>query len=105
METLFNETLKTTKEIQSFWENRMSQLMEESVRSQTFIQAMGKSLESAIDGRKTFQTFTSRWAEMFDLVTKKDIDNLSRMMYEQNVKLDRIVQILEKTQNGKKTAN
>lgn len=94
MEKIFEESMKAMKDVQSFWENRTAQMFDELVKSQTFVSAMTKSLESSLDSRKVLQTNMSRWAEIFGVVTKKDIDIMNQQVYDQNIKLDKIVQIL-----------
>jgi len=100
VEKIFEESVKAMKEVQSFWENRTAQMFDEFVKSQTFVSAMTKAMESGLDGRKVFQTNMSRWAEIFGVVTKKDIDTLNQQMYDQNVKLDKMVQILSEIRDN-----
>ncbi|MBF0501038.1 MAG: hypothetical protein HQM09_12945 [Candidatus Riflebacteria bacterium] len=90
MENFYQDILKNARDMQNFWENRTSQMLDEYVKSQTFIGAMTKSLESSLDARKILDASVSRWAEMFNIVTKKEFDRLNQQTYDGNVRLQKI---------------
>jgi len=90
MEALFQEYLKAGRDIQTFWENRVAQAMDEFAKSQTFVNTMTRSLEQGLDMRKMWETNLNRWAETCQFVTKRELDEISRRLYDQNVYLDKI---------------
>ncbi len=90
MEALFQEYLKAGRDVQTFWENRIAQAMDEFAKSQTFVNTMTRSLEQGLDMRKMWETNLNRWAETFQLVTKHELDEISRRLYDQNAYLDKI---------------
>lgn len=95
MEQLMQEMMKSTKDLQTFWENRFAQLMEEMVKSQNFITAMTKSLEGSLDLRRLIDSAMGRWAEFYQVVTKKDLALIQQQMYDQSVRLEKMVALLE----------
>ena len=99
MDKIFDEAMKATKEVQALWETRTAQILDEFVKSQTFVNAMTTSLEQSLDVRKSFDTSLSRWAELFGVVTKKDINLINQQMYDQNVKLEKIASLLTDIRN------
>jgi len=90
MEALFQEYLKAGRDVQTFWENRIAQAMDEFAKSQTFVNTMTRSLEQSLDVRKMWETNLNRWAETCQFVTKRELDEISRRLYDQNVYLDKI---------------
>ncbi|MFZ2957173.1 MAG: hypothetical protein WA705_09805 [Candidatus Ozemobacteraceae bacterium] len=90
IENFYQDAFKNARDIQNFWESRTSQILDEFVKSQTFVGAMTKSMESALDTRKIFDTSISRFTEMFDIVTKKEIDRLNQQAYDGNLRLQKI---------------
>lgn len=95
MEQLMQEMMKSTKDLQTFWENRFAQLMEEMVKSQNFITAMTRSLEGSLDLRRLIDSAMGRWAEFYQVVTKKDLALIQQQMYDQSVRLEKMVALLE----------
>lgn len=90
METMFQECLKAGRDVQTFWENRIAQAMDEFAKSQTFVNTMTRSLEQSLDTRKMWETNLNRLAETFQFVTKRELDEISRRLYDQNAYLDKI---------------
>ncbi|HOT26861.1 MAG TPA: hypothetical protein PLU72_01655 [Candidatus Ozemobacteraceae bacterium] len=90
MEALFQEYLKAGRDVQTFWENRIAQAMDEFAKSQTFVNTMTRSLEQSLDVRKMWETNLNRWAETFQVVTKRELDEINRRLYDQNAYLDKI---------------
>lgn len=90
MESWYQDTLKVTRDWQNFWESRTSAMLDEFVKTQSFVQTMNKSLEVTLDARRTFDTMITRWAQTFGMVTKKDFDTLSQQGYDGNVRLEKI---------------
>ncbi|MBP7633646.1 hypothetical protein KBA41_05725 [Candidatus Ozemobacteraceae bacterium] len=90
MEALFQEYLKAGRDVQAFWENRIAQAMDEFAKSQTFVNTMTRSLEQGLDMRKMWETNLNRWAETCQFVTKRELDEINRRLYDQNVYLDKI---------------
>ena len=90
MENWYQDTLKATRDWQTFWETRTSQMLDEFVKTQSFVQTMNKSLDVALDFRRTFDTMITRWAQTFGMVTKKDFDTLSQQGYDGNVRLEKL---------------
>jgi len=94
MEVMMQEIVKSTKDIQSFWENRFAQLMEEMVKSQNFVDAMTKSLESSLDLRRLIDSSMGRWAEFYQIVTKKDVALLQQQLYDQGFRTEKMLDVL-----------
>lgn len=90
MENWYQDTLKATRDWQNFWESRTSQMLDEYVKTQSFVQTMNKSMDVALDARRTFDTMITRCAQTFGMVTKKDFDTLSQQGYDGNVRLEKI---------------
>ncbi|HEY9068998.1 MAG TPA: hypothetical protein PLP29_11180 [Candidatus Ozemobacteraceae bacterium] len=90
MEALFQEYLKAGRDVQTFWENRIAQSMDEFAKSQTFVNTMTRSLEQMLDARKIWETNLNRWAEVCQFVTKRELDEVNRRLYDQNAYLDKI---------------
>jgi len=88
------EIVKSTRDIQSFWENRFAQLMEEMVKSQNFVDAMTKSLESSLDLRRLIDSSMGRWAEFYQIVTKKDVALLQQQLYDQGFRMEKMLDVL-----------
>ncbi|NLI75940.1 MAG: hypothetical protein GX442_05790 [Candidatus Riflebacteria bacterium] len=95
MEPLMQEFIKSTKDIQTFWENRFAQVMEEMVKSQNFVNAMTKSLEGSLDLRRLVDSSMGRWAEFYQVVTKKDLALIQQQMFDQGVRMEKMVTLLE----------
>lgn len=95
MEPIMQEFIKSTKDIQTFWENRFAQVMEEMVKSQNFVNAMTKSLEGSLDLRRLVDSSMGRWAEFYQVVTKKDLALIQQQMYDQGVRMEKMVNLLE----------
>ncbi len=95
MEAIMQEIAKNTKDVQNFWETRMSQWMEECVKSQDFVGAMTKSLESSLDFRKMIDSSMTRWAEAFHIVTKKDVATLQQQMFDNNLRLEKMYNLMQ----------
>jgi len=95
METMYQEALKAGKEWQSFWENRTSQILDEWVKSQNFVQAMTRTLEHSLDARKLFDTNMERVAEFYGFVTKRDLDLVNQQVYDGNARLERLAQTMD----------
>lgn len=100
MKNLFDDYLKATRDMQKMWENSVSQMMEEFVKSQTYVHAMASSLEASLDSRKMFDNTINRWADLFGIVTKKDVDTINRQVYDQNVRLEKMVELLSDIRDG-----
>ena len=94
MEVMMQEIVKSTRDIQSFWENRFAQLMEEMVKSQNFVDAMTKSLESSLDLRRLIDSSMGRWAEFYQIVTKKDVALLQQQLYDQGFRTEKMLDVL-----------
>jgi len=94
MEVMMQEIVKSTRDIQSFWENRFAQLMEEMVKSQNFVDAMTKSLESSLDLRRLIDSSMGRWAEFYQIVTKKDVALLQQQLYDQGFRMEKMLDVL-----------
>ena len=94
MEIMMQEIVKSTRDIQSFWENRFAQLMEEMVKSQNFVDAMTKSLESSLDLRRLIDSSMGRWAEFYQIVTKKDVALLQQQLYDQGFRMEKMLDVL-----------
>ena len=99
MDKIFDEAMKATREVQALWETRTAQMLDEFVKSQTFVNAMTTSLEQSLDARKSFDTAMTRWAELFGIVTKKDINLINQQLYDQNAKLEKIASLLADIRN------
>ncbi len=95
MEQMMQEMVKSTKDIQTFWENRFAQVMEEMVKSQNFVTAMTKSLEGSLDLRRLIDSSMGRWAEFSQVVTKKDLALIQQQMYDQGIRMEKMVDLLE----------
>jgi hypothetical protein len=95
MEDVMQEFMKSTKDIQTFWENRFAQLMEEMVKSQTFVNAMTRSMESSLDLRRLIDSSMGRWAEFYQVVTKKDLSLVQQQMYDQGLRTEKMLNVLE----------
>ncbi|MBI3037989.1 hypothetical protein HYY75_02905 [bacterium] len=91
MEAMLEGTIKATREMQSFWENQFSRMFSETFKSQAFISEMLDSVESALTSRELFDTNLTRWANMFQVVTKRDFYLLSQQLIELNARMDRMV--------------
>lgn len=90
--TMVDDTLKLGRDWQSFWEARTAQMLDEAVKSQQFVQAMTRSLEQAIDGRKLLNQQIDRIAEVCQLVTRKDLDTINRQLFDQSFRLEQVAQ-------------
>jgi hypothetical protein len=95
MENLVQEFYKSTREVQSFWEQRFAEMLDEAVKSQHFVQAMTKSLEASLDIRKMLDSSIGRWAEFYQVVTRKDLAILQQQMFDQNHRLEKVLEVLE----------
>ncbi len=90
MEAMFQECIKAGRDVQTFWENRIAQTMDEFAKSQTFVNTMTRSLEQTLDARKIWETNLNRLAETCQFVTKRELDEINRRLYDQNAYLDKI---------------
>jgi hypothetical protein len=99
MNKIIDDTIKATREVQAMWENRTAQILDEFVKSQTFVNAMTTSLDGYLDVRKTFDTALGRWAETWGVVTKKDMDKVNQQIFDQNVRLEKILNQLSDIQD------
>ena len=100
MESMVQEFYKNAADIKSFWEQRMAESLEEMVKSQQFIKTMTKSLEASLDARQFIDSSISRWADMFQVVTKKDLVVLQQQMFDQNLRLEKSLQVLQDIHAG-----
>jgi hypothetical protein len=99
LDEMFNDTMKMTRDWQSFWENRTAQMLEEMVKSQNFVHAMTRSLENAIDTRQLINSNVERFSQLFQIVSKKDLDALNRQVFDQSFRLEQVTQTLTAIQD------
>ena len=103
MENMMKDWQENLNKMQSFWEARMSETMDEFVKSQNFIQALTKSMEGSLEMKKVMDDTLSRWADFYQVVTKKDLAILQQQMFDQNAKLERTISVLEEIRDSIET--
>ncbi|MBF0544680.1 MAG: hypothetical protein HQM08_09610 [Candidatus Riflebacteria bacterium] len=84
------ESLKALQKTQSMIEEQLTKTLDEMAKTQGFCVAMGKTLESSLDVRQAFNGSLKRWAEFFQIVTKKDVQEAGKQLYDGNYRLETI---------------